>query len=217
MLRNAQDDFGTAVLAILAGLVGAAFLIPGRIEQPRGATPTPPGSTSRSAPSPGPALELSVFDAAPRYSWSLARALDAWNGSGALIHFLAAATPPADVTVTLAHASPCGSRAEIAACTGLGHSGPRTIWIVQRLSRYAEAEVITHELGHVIGLGHDRSGDCAAMTPVLWQNCPSPPHGEWRCRLLAPSDINSAISILGGVRRPSLGPVFCAATWHGTG
>ncbi len=215
MLRETSHDIGTAVVAILAGLVAAAFFMPGWTGQPS-SRPVQPRSASGSAPTATPSLELSVFDAARQYSWSLTRALDAWNVSGARIRFVAVAKPTADVTVTLGTPSACGPGADIAACTDLGHSGPRTIWIVQRLDRYAEAEVLTHELGHVLGLGHDRSGDCAAMTPSLWQNCESPPHGEWRCRLLERSDIESAIATIGGVPRPSTGPLFCPVTLRGS-
>jgi hypothetical protein len=207
VLTDAAHDLGTAVIVILAGLVGAAFLIPGQIQ-----VSSPPG---RPRPAPGPgaapgaAIQLSVFNEAATYAWSLTQALAAWNASGARIHFDSVDTPSADVTVTIANPSPCGSDPDVAARTELGYSGPRTIWIVQRLDKYAEAEVLVHELGHIIGLGHDTSGACATMTPSLWQNCDPPPPGEWRCQLLAASDIEHAVQIIGGTPRPANGPVFC--------
>lgn len=210
MLNNATHDLGTAILTILAGLVGVAFITPGHLKPPSNSPSGRHGATPTPTPSPAPNFELAVFNNnAPRYAWSLARALDAWNNSGASIHFFTISTRSANVTVTMAEPSPCGSDPDVAACTELGHSGRRTISIAQRLDRYAEAQVLVHELGHVIGLTHDTSGGCAAMTPILWQNCELPRPGMWRCRLLEPSDIERAVALVGGTAHPISEPVFC--------
>jgi hypothetical protein len=208
VLSGARHDLSTALFAILAGLVGAAFLIPGHI-QVRIGTPGEPRSAPTPPSAPAPGLDLSVFDDAPEYAWSLGQALEAWNASGARIHFYLTTAQGADVMVVVANVSPCGADPDIAACADLGHDGPRTIWIVQQLDRYDEARVLVHELGHIIGLGHDTAGDCAAMTPVLWQNCPPPPPRAWRCRLLAPWDIGHAIDIVGGELSKPRTPEFC--------
>lgn len=206
MLNETGNDLGTALLAVLAALVGAAFVIPMHVQQ-GGSPPGRPQPTP--TPESDPAVELSVFSEAPGYEWSLTRAIEAWNTSGVRVHLYRVQEPGADITVTIASSSSCGSNPDIDACTGLGHSGPRTIWIVQRLDRHDEAGILVHELGHILGLEHDTSGGCAAMTPSIWENCDPPPSGERRCRLLAPADIERAISILGGTPRRPTGPVFC--------
>jgi len=205
VLKGVTHDLGTGLAATLAGLIGAAFFLPGHIQQPGLPGPPRPGPS----PQPRPAVTLSVYNKAPEYSWSLARALEAWNSSGASIHFYTVATANANVTVTISNPSTCGSDPNIAGCTELGHDGPRIIWIVQQFDKYDEAEVIVHELGHIIGLTHDFSGTCEAMTPDLGQNCSSPPPGEWRCRLLGPNDIKRAVGLVGGEARFPSGPEFC--------
>ena len=110
--------------------------------------------------------------------------------------------------MTFANRDACSSSTAFA-CTGLGFSEPRTIWIVKRLDLYDEARVLVHELGHIIGLTHDTSNGCVAMTPSLWENCERPPSGKWRCELLAVADIRRATQIVGGTPRPVEGPVFC--------
>jgi hypothetical protein len=91
-------------------------------------------------------------------------------------------------------------------CAYAGYLGiTSVVWIAPDLDRYSAAQVIAHELGHVLGLGHT-TVRCAAMSAGWY--CPDAPAGEWRCRLLERDDVDGAVHLYGGTVRP-LGPVNC--------
>jgi hypothetical protein len=211
VLTDAPKGVDSVLLvAILAGLGAAVLLMPTRVQAPvspraHAITSAPPPAF----PAPGARVALTVVDEAPQYAWSLARALQAWNESGASVHFSEVRSPRAKVRVVAARNGPCSISPDVAACTERGHDGPRTIWIIQHLDRYDEAEVLVHELGHVIGLGHDTSGACVAMATSLWQGCEQPPVGDWRCRLLSVRDVAAAAAVVGGIPVRRSEPIFC--------
>jgi hypothetical protein len=86
------------------------------------------------------------------------------------------------------------------------------IGIRNGLDRYTMALVVAHELGHVLGLGHEMHV-CATMNPTLVvdhpEHCPAPPRGMWVCRLLRADDVRGAVSLYGGSVRAIRGPEFC--------
>ena len=209
MLGENARDAATFGVAVVLALIGTAFIFPGAIRTP-GNTSKPGTTTATPKRHDGQRVVIGLANRAPRYGWSLAQAVQAWNTSGARITFEYVPATKAQITVTIAAPDACDSGPRILACTGLGplHGEHRTIWIVHPLGRYDEARVLVHELGHVLGLGHDPRG-CVAMTPTLWQNCRSAPRGEWRCRLLAHADVDRAISIYGGRLREARASVFC--------
>jgi hypothetical protein len=91
-------------------------------------------------------------------------------------------------------------------CAYAGYLGiTSVVWIAPDLDRYSAAQVIAHELGHVLGLGHT-TVPCAAMSAGWY--CPDAPAGEWRCRLLERDDVEGAVHLYGGTVGP-LGPVNC--------
>ena len=63
------------------------------------------------------------------------------------------------------------------------------------------ALIVTHELGHVLGLDHE-DRICATMNSYLVNNgpehCPAAPEGMWVCRLLRTDDVRGAVSLYGG-------------------
>jgi hypothetical protein len=71
--------------------------------------------------------------------------------------------------------------------------------------RIFAAQVLAHELGHVLGLGHVRSDNCRLMSTPLLTFCPSPPQ-PWLydCAWLAKDDVRGVIRLYGGKpRRPA--------------
>ena len=157
-----------------------------------------------------PTTTITYYNEVPAYSWSVDTAAFAWNSSGAGVQFLKSSTPRnADVLVGVRWFKVAGE-------ARLQRLGGRIvgaqIGIRNGQDRYTMALVVTHELGHVLGLDHE-DGVCATMNSRLAVNhpehCLAPPQGMWVCRLLRADDVRGAVSLYGGTVRPIRGPEFC--------
>jgi hypothetical protein len=77
---------------------------------------------------------------------------------------------------------------------------------------YWAVRVMTHELGHVLGLLHEDRA-CATMNATGnvsgGVECEPSPPWEWRCRLLEPDDIAGIVAAYGGRVRLATSPVLC--------
>ena len=147
------------------------------------AAATPSADSFRLEGGRWPTTTITYYNEVPAYSWAVDTAAYAWNTSGARVRFVKASRRDAKVLVGI------------------------------RQDRYTMALVITHELGHVLGLDHeDRT--CATMNTYLVdnhpENCPAAPEGKWVCRLLRADDVRGAVRLYGGSVRPIRGPEFCS-------
>lgn len=133
----------------------------------------------------------------------IARAVRAWNASGVAVRFVRASSPATAQLRILGYRSGCqgfavrsGARAVVRLSRG-GCRGPDEM-----------ARVAAHELGHVLGLGHE-DRFCATMNSKDHDRCSLPRHPwQWRCRLLEPDDVRGARRIYGGVDL-FIGSPFC--------
>jgi hypothetical protein len=186
------------LLAVLVVLLAPAALVPGaagyRVEGRAW-----PGGT------------IPYYNAASDQKWAVAQAVRAWNTSGARVQFVAVPRRDAQLVVRSTGRRSCAS-----ARATLGYGGTPSVWIwtagsaTSRCDRYWAAGALAHELGHVLGLGHEDRG-CAAMNSSGNRRgpsaCDSAEPWEWRCRLLEHDDIRGAVAAYGGrVRAPRADP-----------
>jgi hypothetical protein len=152
---------------------------------------------------------ITYYNEVPAYGWAVDSAAYAWNSSGAHVQFLKSSRKNAKVLLGIQWFTPAG---EAIVDRRHGRIYGAKVGIRSGLDRYTMALVIAHELGHVLGLGHE-NGVCATMNAYLDVNhpehCPAPPPGTWVCRLLRADDVRGAVSLYGGTVRPIRGPEFC--------
>jgi hypothetical protein len=138
--------------------------------------------------------------------WAVAQAVNAWNTSGARVRFVAVPRDRAALLIRSTGRLSCAS-----AHATVGRTSRPTVWIWERgpetarCDRYWAAGALAHELGHVLGLGHEDRG-CAAMNSsgnrLGPSECEPVERWQWRCRLLEHDDITGAVAVYGGAVRP---------------
>jgi hypothetical protein len=154
------------------------------------------------------------YNAAPDQRSAVQRAVDAWNSSGAKVRFVAVPAAQAQLRIEHFPKVPCTINAEAT----VGYAPRARVWVFQRdqsspyCNSYMAVQTIAHELGHVLGLGHETRG-CSRMNPVSTvqgpTQCPVEAYWRWRCQLLTPDDVAGAVALYGGRARPPRGPENC--------
>jgi len=140
---------------------------------------------------PGPTI--SVWNSTP-YKAPVRDAMRSWNATGAKIRFVPARTKAsADVIVRVGVVSEQGLAV-------VGYDPRSKVTLSRGLGRIVATALAAHELGHVLGLGHESRG-CTVMAPVVNAGAASKCgigacKALWRC-LVQRDDGNGAIALYG--------------------
>jgi hypothetical protein len=141
---------------------------------------------------PGPTISIWNTTA---YAVPVLDAERAWNASPAAVRFVPAADrDTADVVVR--YGAP---HAQGQASVGYG-PGSSTVTLPRGLGRMVSTTLAAHELGHVLGLGHENKG-CTVMAAVVKVGASATCRIAtckviWRC-LVQRDDANGAIALYG--------------------
>ena len=138
--------------------------------------------------------------------------MKAWNKSGAKVKFVETSRSRARLVIRYFPTRECVGFAYAQPLYDASRRVARAEVVIPRpratnafCSRWGQALVVAHELGHVLGLGHE-GRRCATMNPATTglapAGCPSQPEWRWHCRLLEADDVRGAVRLYGGRVKP---------------
>ncbi|HEX4753724.1 MAG TPA: matrixin family metalloprotease, partial [Solirubrobacterales bacterium] len=108
-----------------------------------------------------PSHRITYYDAQPDHA-AVRAAVAAWNSSGANLRFVAAPRGRAKVVILPWHPGGCYGIEGVAT---VGYYAPGDVVHLKACANRDEAAIVAaHELGHVLGLGHELHR-CATMNP----------------------------------------------------
>jgi hypothetical protein len=163
--------------------------------------------------------KITYYNGIKGYDPAVKAAVSAWNHSGAKVKFVRVSKKKARVKIRYMRDSSCDgltrlpqTRRTTRATVYLpAPSAPDYCRDKSTITIYA-----AHELGHVLGLGHE-TRTCALMNPQGSRQggslCAEPGGTQpwlWRCRIIEPDDLRGAIRIYGGKVKLSK---FKASPW----
>lgn len=152
-----------------------------------------------------PSHTILYYDAQPDHA-AVGAAVAAWNSSGANVHFVAAPRGRAKLVILPWHPGGCYGVEGVAT---VGYYPRGDVVHLKACPNGDEAAIVAaHELGHVLGLGHELHR-CATMNPSVDEHCGAPPSYMANCRILQLDDEQGAVALYGGHARPVNTPQFC--------
>jgi hypothetical protein len=157
----------------------------------------PSASAYQTAGRPWPGGTITYHTSARAYSSSVDQAAAIWNGAGVGVRFVRAPRASAQVLIRYG-----GRACEGATYAGyLGRRRQSPVALGRGCDRSLIVLTAVHELGHVLGLGHE-GRRCARMNPAFDSSgtpsrCRERPLGDWLAQPLMADDLRGARALYG--------------------